>query len=70
MPVNLTCPQIAMLCDIGEFEAAKLSEGQKQDLQNLVAQRLIEPANDDNAAYQMTALGLAFLQGRVLEAAE
>ncbi len=71
MPVNLTCPQIAMLCNIGEFEKAKASEDQKKDLENLLSERLIEPANDDNAeAYQMTQLGLAFLQGRVPEAAE
>jgi hypothetical protein len=62
---ELTNSQIALLCDIGEFDPAKADDASTRDLERLVSGGFIEPAPDrPGSAYQPTAKGVAFLGER------
>ena len=65
MSEALTNSQIALLCDIGEFEPAKAGDAETRDLERLVSGGYVEPARDrPGSAYQPTAKGAAFLGER------
>jgi hypothetical protein len=65
MPDDLTDSQIALLCEIGEYEPAQAGDAARRDLERLVAGGYVEPAPDrPGSAYQPTAKGVAFLGER------
>src|SRR4051794_11569076 len=62
---DLTNSQIALLCDIGEFDPPKLTSDQKRDLERLVFGGYVEPTeNHVGSAFALTAKGLEFLGQR------
>jgi hypothetical protein len=63
MPDDLTDSQIALLCDIGEFEPSKQTEDKKRDLERLVADGYVEPAGS-RPGFKLTAKGVKFLGER------
>ena len=46
MADDLTNDQIALLCQIGEFQPSKLTPDQKRDLDRLVSGGFVEPAGE------------------------
>jgi hypothetical protein len=65
MADDLTDSEIALLCDIGEFELARAGEAEKRDLQRLVSGGYVEPAHGrPGSAFQPTAKGAALLGER------
>jgi hypothetical protein len=55
--------QIALLCDIGEFDPSKQAEDKKLDLEQLISRGYVEPTEGD-PAYKLTAKGTKFLGER------
>ncbi len=65
MPEELTNSQIALLCDIGEYEPEKVDDIARRDLERLVSGGYVEPAPDrPGSAFQPTAKGVAYLGER------
>jgi hypothetical protein len=65
MPDELTDSQIALLCDIGEFDSAKAGDAGARDLERLVSGGYVEPTpGRPGSAYRPTAKGAAFLGER------
>jgi hypothetical protein len=65
MSDDLTNSQIALLCDIGEFDLPKLTSDQKRDLERLVSGGYVEPTESRaRSAFGLTAKGLEFLGNR------
>jgi hypothetical protein len=65
MSDELTDPQIALLCDIGEFHLPELMDGQKRDLERLVSGGYVKPTESrTNSAFALTAKGSEFLGKR------
>jgi hypothetical protein len=65
MSDDLTDEQIALLCDIGEYDLAMATDEQKRDLERLVAGGYAELAKDKPASsFKPTAKGMAFLGER------
>jgi hypothetical protein len=65
MSGDLTDAQIALLCEIGEFDPLKLTEDKKRDLEWLIAEGYAEPSDGPpDAAIKLTAKALAFLGER------
>ena len=58
-----TDAQVALLCDIGERDLAKLSQAERGDLEALRAEGFIEAAGG-GAGYKLTAKGMEFLGER------
>ena len=63
---DLTDSQIALLCDIGEFDQSKLTSDQKRrDLEQLISGGYVGPAeNHARSAFMLTAKGIEFLGKR------
>ena len=65
MSDDLTNSQIALLCDIGEFDLSKLTGDQKRDLERLISGDYVEPMESHSgSAFTLTAKGLEFLDKR------
>jgi len=65
MSDDLTDDQIALLCDIGEFDLSKLGEDKKRNLELLVSRGYAEPTESHPASsLKLTAKGLEFLGKR------
>ena len=65
MTDDLTNDQIALLCDIGEFDPSKHAEDKKRDMERLIAGGYAEPAESHSGrAFELTAKGAAFLSER------
>jgi hypothetical protein len=65
MPDELTGDQIALLCEVGEFDITMCTVEQRRELERLLAAGYIEPKEGHPASpYQLTAKGAAFLGER------
>ena len=65
MSDDLTNSQIALLCEIGEFDLTKLTGDQKRDLERLISIDYVEPTESHTgSAFTLTAKGLEFLGKR------
>ena len=65
MSDDLTNSQIALLCDIGEFDHPNATADQKRDLERLVSGGYVEPTqNHPDVPFKLTAKGLEFLGKR------
>jgi hypothetical protein len=65
MSDDLTNSQIALLCDIGEFDRSKLTGDQKRDLERLISGDYVELTESHAvSAFTLTAKGLDFLGKR------
>ena len=65
MSEDLTNDQIALLCEIGEFDLSNLTEDKKRDLERLIAGGYVEPTESHpGSAFKLTAKALAFLGER------
>jgi hypothetical protein len=60
MSDDLTDDQIALLCDIGEFNPSKQTEDKRRDLDRLISEGYVGPT-DGHLAYKLTAKGVEFL---------
>lgn len=62
MPDDLTNSEIALLCDIAEYDLAKATDEQKRDLERLLAAGYVEQAKGrPSSPFKPTAKGTAFL---------
>ncbi|HEY5209395.1 MAG TPA: hypothetical protein VIJ42_08135 [Stellaceae bacterium] len=65
MTDELTGDQIALLCEVGEFDIGKSTDEQRRELEWLRVAGYIEPKEGHPASpYQLTAKGTAFLSER------
>ena len=65
MSDELTNSQIAVLCDIGEYDPLNLTGDKKSDLERLVSEGYVEPtASHPGSAVKLTAKGGVFLAMR------
>lgn len=65
MPDELTSDQIALLCEVGEFDLTNCTADERGDLDWLLAAGYIEPVKGHPAsAYQLTVKGSDFLSAR------
>ena len=65
MPDDLTDSQVALLCDIGEFDPLQLTSDQKRDLELLLTAGYVAPtATHPGSAFIVTAKGMQFLGER------
>ena len=66
MSDDLTNSQIALLCEIGEYDdLSKLTSDQKRDLERLISGGYAEPTKSHpGTAFTLTAKGLEFLGER------
>ena len=60
---DLTDTQIALLCDIGEFDPTKKTEEKERDLAVLVSGGYVEPT-EGHPAYKLTTKGTQLLGER------
>lgn len=60
---ELTDTQIALLCDVGEFDPSKQTTEKKRDLTALISRGYVEPT-EGYPAYKLTAKGTKFLGER------
>ncbi len=61
----MTDTQLALLCDIGEYEPDKAGDATRLDLERLVSGGFVERANNrPGSAYQPTAKGVAYVTER------
>jgi hypothetical protein len=65
---DLTNSQIALLCDVGEFDLPKLTSDQKRDLERLISGGYVGPTepteSHPRSAFMLTAKGIEFLGKR------
>jgi hypothetical protein len=62
---DLTNSQIALLCDIGEFDLPQLTSDQKRDLERLISGGYVGPTESHaRSAFMLTAKGIEFLGKR------
>ena len=65
MSDDLTNSQVALLCDIGEFDHPSATADQKRDLERLISGGYVEPtANRADLPFKLTAKGVMFLGER------
>ena len=65
MTAELTNDQIALLCDIGERDRSKFTEGKKPDLERLISGGYVEATEGHpGSAFKLTAKGIKFLGER------
>jgi hypothetical protein len=65
MSEDLTDPQIALLCDIGEFNLPDLTDNQKRDLEQLILWGYVRQTESHaSPAFILTAKGAEFLGKR------
>ena len=62
---DLTDSQIALLCDIGEYDLSNATAEQKRELERLLSEGYVEPAGGQSGSgFKLTAKGAAFLGER------
>lgn len=65
MSDELTDNQIALLCDIGEYDLSKASNEQKRDFATLIFEGYVEATGKQSGPiFKLTAKGAAFLSER------
>jgi hypothetical protein len=65
MSDDLTNSQIALLCDIGEYDPLQLTGEKKRDLELLLSAGYVAPtATHPGSAFEVTAKGMRFLGER------
>jgi hypothetical protein len=65
MSDDLTNSQIALLCDIGEFNLPELTSDRKRDLERLISGGYVEATESRaRSAFMLTAKALEFLGKR------
>jgi hypothetical protein len=64
MSDDLGNSQIALLCDIGEFDLPKLTSDQKCDLERLISEGYGPTESHARSAFMLTAEGVEFLGKR------
>ena len=64
MADTLTDNEIALLCDIGEYDPGKASAAEKRALGRLLSEGYVEPAPTRPGGYKPTAKGVAALGER------
>jgi hypothetical protein len=65
MSDDLTDSQIALLCDIGEYDHAEAGNDKKRDLERLIAEGYVQPTADHpGSAFELTAKASALLGER------
>jgi hypothetical protein len=61
----LTDSQIALLCDIGEYDLSKATDAQRRDLEDLITGGYVERTEDQiGSEFKPTFKGMAFLGER------
>src|SRR5271156_4128074 len=62
---DLTDSQIALLCDIGEYDHAEAASEKKRDLERLISAGYVRPTtHHPGSAFELTGKGNAFLGER------
>jgi hypothetical protein len=65
MSDDLTDAQIALLCDIGEYDHSESRSDKKRDLERLIAEGYVQPTADHpGSAFELTAKAIALLGER------
>jgi hypothetical protein len=65
MSDDLTDSQIALLCDIGEYDHSEAGNDKKRDLERLIAEDYVRPTADHpGSAFELTAKAMALLGER------
>jgi hypothetical protein len=65
MSDDLTNSQIALLCDIGEYDHAESASEKKRDLERLIAEGYVKPTADHpGSVFELTAKAIALLGER------
>jgi hypothetical protein len=65
MSDDLTDDQIALLCDIGEFDTTKQTDSKKRDLDRLFSGGYVQTTQSQlGSAFKLTAKGADFLGKR------
>jgi hypothetical protein len=65
LPDDLTNSQIALLCDIGEFDPSNATADRQRDLERLIAGGYVERTEDHpGSAFQLTPKGVGLLGER------
>jgi hypothetical protein len=65
MSDDLTDSQIALLCDIGEYDHSEAGNDKKHDLERLIAEGYVQPTADHpGSAFELTAKAVALLGER------
>jgi hypothetical protein len=65
MSDDLTDSQIALLCDIGEYDLSKATAEQKRELERLLSEGYVEPAGSQSGSgFKLTAKAVGFLGER------
>jgi hypothetical protein len=65
MSDDLTDSQIALLCDIGEYDHSEAGHDKKRDLERLIAEGYVRPTADHpGSAFELTAKAMALLGER------
>ena len=65
MSDDLTDSEIALLCDIGEYDLSKATADQKRGLERLLSEGYVEPTpGHPGSAFKLTAKGAEFLGHR------
>jgi hypothetical protein len=65
MSNDLTDAQIAVLCDIGEYDHSNSTSDKKRDLERLIAEGYVRPTADHpGSVFELTAKAMALLGER------
>ncbi len=65
MSDDLTNSQMALLCDIAEYDLEKATDEQKRDLHRLLSDGYVEPSEGrPRASFQPTSKGMNYLGER------
>jgi hypothetical protein len=64
MPDQLTSDQIALLCDIGEYELSKATDQRKRQLQELIDRGYVLADDQAPGRYKLSGKGVEFLGER------
>jgi hypothetical protein len=65
MSDDLTDSQIALLCDIGEYDHSEAGNDKKRDLERLIAEGYVQATADHpGSAFELTAKAMALLGER------
>ncbi|MGH6799302.1 MAG: hypothetical protein ACREDI_13075 [Roseiarcus sp.] len=65
MSDDLTNSQIALLCDIGEYDHSESASDKKRDLERLISAGCVQLTEDHpGSAFELPAKGLTFLGER------
>jgi hypothetical protein len=65
MSDDLTDSQIALLCDIGEYDHSNSTRDKKRDLERLIAEGYVQPtAVHPGSVFELTAKAVALLGER------